>query len=304
MNPHDLIETARRLAGANPGQPTPTQADLRRTVSTAYYALFHCLAGAAADLLVGRTSRGSDATLFLPLVVGGFHDRRSTKAGSLSPATRLIAPIAREHVDHGPTTRRNPALTGRILRQGALQRWPKPLPPAPKSPYARDHRGFAPLSEHPWLPQFTVCSAAETLGGVRDSAGKAIDEHRVAAAVNHVFHFGNQASQTHGGESALEHGELHPLAILAANVGDAPQAHRAFPLRVRYVVGYENVHGSRWQHKRRVGWQVAAQVTGQQCRLNRRQRPTANWPAKQPMLDLHFLVRFPGSYQCRPALIA
>lgn len=60
VNPHELIETARRLAGANPGQPRSTQADLRRTVSTAYYALFHCLAGAAADLLAGRASRGSD----------------------------------------------------------------------------------------------------------------------------------------------------------------------------------------------------------------------------------------------------
>ena len=51
MNPHDLIQTARRLA--EPGAAQPTQADLRRAVSTAYYAQFHCLAGTAADLLAG-----------------------------------------------------------------------------------------------------------------------------------------------------------------------------------------------------------------------------------------------------------
>ena len=51
MNPRDLLDTARRLA--HPGAAQPTQADLRRAVSTAYYALFHCLAAAAADLLTG-----------------------------------------------------------------------------------------------------------------------------------------------------------------------------------------------------------------------------------------------------------
>ena len=53
VNPHDLIQTARRLA--EPGAAQPTQTDLRRAVSTAYYALFHCLAAAAADLLTGSS---------------------------------------------------------------------------------------------------------------------------------------------------------------------------------------------------------------------------------------------------------
>ena len=51
MNPRDLIQTARRLAESGAAQPT--KADLRRAVSTAYYALFHCLTAAAADLLTG-----------------------------------------------------------------------------------------------------------------------------------------------------------------------------------------------------------------------------------------------------------
>ena len=56
MNSRDLIETARGLTELSPRRPN--QANLRRAVSTAYYAVFHCLAGAAANLLVGR-SRGS-----------------------------------------------------------------------------------------------------------------------------------------------------------------------------------------------------------------------------------------------------
>ena len=58
MNPRDLLETARRLA--QPGESQPTQADLRRAVSTAYYALFHCLAAAAADLLTGSSSHSPE----------------------------------------------------------------------------------------------------------------------------------------------------------------------------------------------------------------------------------------------------
>ena len=53
MNPHDLIEAARALTDV--GCEHPTQARLRRAVSTAYYAVFHCLAGTAADLLIGRS---------------------------------------------------------------------------------------------------------------------------------------------------------------------------------------------------------------------------------------------------------
>ena len=51
MNSPDLIEAARTLAES--GGPPPTQARLRRAVSTAYYAMFHCLAASAADLFIG-----------------------------------------------------------------------------------------------------------------------------------------------------------------------------------------------------------------------------------------------------------
>ena len=52
MTPHNFLATAQDLAGANlRGRPRET--NLRRAVSTTYYALFHCLALCCADLLVG-----------------------------------------------------------------------------------------------------------------------------------------------------------------------------------------------------------------------------------------------------------
>ena len=52
MNSHDLIETARGLTELSPRRPS--QANLRRAVSTAYYAVFHCLAATVADALMGK----------------------------------------------------------------------------------------------------------------------------------------------------------------------------------------------------------------------------------------------------------
>ncbi len=56
MNPSDLIETASALL--SPAGGKPTEASLRRAVSSAYYALFHCLAHECANLLIGGS--GSD----------------------------------------------------------------------------------------------------------------------------------------------------------------------------------------------------------------------------------------------------
>ena len=53
MNAPDLIEAARTLAES--GDAPPTQAGLRRAISTAYYAMFHTLAASAADLFIGPT---------------------------------------------------------------------------------------------------------------------------------------------------------------------------------------------------------------------------------------------------------
>jgi uncharacterized protein (UPF0332 family) len=47
----DLIALAKRLAKASPNKPR--QADLKRAVSTAYYALFHAMAKNVADTMTG-----------------------------------------------------------------------------------------------------------------------------------------------------------------------------------------------------------------------------------------------------------
>ncbi len=46
----ELVDTARKLLGDG----ATTRADLRRAISTAYYAAFHALAELCADEIVGR----------------------------------------------------------------------------------------------------------------------------------------------------------------------------------------------------------------------------------------------------------
>ena len=54
---HDaLLNTAIELLSVRRG--LPPQANLRRAVSTIYYAMFHCLARCCADMLVGGNSAG------------------------------------------------------------------------------------------------------------------------------------------------------------------------------------------------------------------------------------------------------
>ena len=65
MDPHDLLQIATGLArGAiSGGMGRPRQAELRRAISAAYYALFHTLALCGANTLVGtmRTSQNRPA---------------------------------------------------------------------------------------------------------------------------------------------------------------------------------------------------------------------------------------------------
>ena len=51
MQPHNLLQSATLLATARKGKPS--QANLRRAISSAYYAMFHCLAKSCADLIIG-----------------------------------------------------------------------------------------------------------------------------------------------------------------------------------------------------------------------------------------------------------
>jgi uncharacterized protein (UPF0332 family) len=58
LNPDHLLEQAERLIAA-PSAGPPRQVDLRRALSAAYYAVFHCVATAAADEIVGKTQRNT-----------------------------------------------------------------------------------------------------------------------------------------------------------------------------------------------------------------------------------------------------
>ena len=55
-SPSGLIETAKKLAKTG-RRGKPRQTDLRRAISTVYYALFHTLSESCADLLVGKSAR-------------------------------------------------------------------------------------------------------------------------------------------------------------------------------------------------------------------------------------------------------
>ena len=64
MDPREFIRIARHLAsgGAGRRRGRPRQADLRRAVSAAYYAMFHALARSCANTLVGSTRASRDQT--------------------------------------------------------------------------------------------------------------------------------------------------------------------------------------------------------------------------------------------------
>ena len=53
IDPQELIGACYKLVPPA-STPTPTQADMRRAISTAYYALFHTLAASNAELIAGQ----------------------------------------------------------------------------------------------------------------------------------------------------------------------------------------------------------------------------------------------------------
>lgn len=59
INSDHLLDQAEKLA-APPSTGRPRQADLRRAISTAYYALFHAALTAAADYVIGASKRTTE----------------------------------------------------------------------------------------------------------------------------------------------------------------------------------------------------------------------------------------------------
>jgi hypothetical protein len=60
-DPNELLQQADALAT----KPGATQADLRRAISTAYYAVFHFCLTAAVDLVLGSSTRQTSAYAFV-----------------------------------------------------------------------------------------------------------------------------------------------------------------------------------------------------------------------------------------------
>ena len=92
MKAHDLIETATRLAGLD--QRRPTQANLCRAISTAYYAVFHSLARTAADVLIGQKSKEAWRQVYRALEHG-----RARSVCSNRQAMRIFPIEIREFTD-------------------------------------------------------------------------------------------------------------------------------------------------------------------------------------------------------------
>ncbi len=60
IDPQELIDTCHKLAPQS-AAPPPSQADLRRAISTAYYAVFHTLAASNAELIAGQPQSSMSA---------------------------------------------------------------------------------------------------------------------------------------------------------------------------------------------------------------------------------------------------
>jgi len=83
-NPQEFFDQANKLIAPHEGMK-PTQVDLRRAVSAAYYGLFHATVAAAADQFVGRTNplTGQYALAYRSVQHGRLRDK--CKANSCVP---------------------------------------------------------------------------------------------------------------------------------------------------------------------------------------------------------------------------
>jgi hypothetical protein len=92
--PRDLLATAQRLAVAN--SKKPRQSDLRRAVSSTYYAMFHTLAKVSADSLIGvsKAQRANRAWYQVYRALNHGPARAACKSGEISKFPRQIQNFA------------------------------------------------------------------------------------------------------------------------------------------------------------------------------------------------------------------
>ena len=96
MNPARLINIATQLALSS-GDTPERQDDLRRAVSTAYYATFHALANSNANALVGAPANNDDAMAWnrtYRALEHGAARNRFRHAGHMEPFPRAVREFA------------------------------------------------------------------------------------------------------------------------------------------------------------------------------------------------------------------
>ena len=81
MAPEHLLRIATDLAEANTGRPR--RADLCRALSTAYYAMFHCLACTCADRLAGRAGTVGSRSMWRRVYRTPEHRQAKTRCESM-----------------------------------------------------------------------------------------------------------------------------------------------------------------------------------------------------------------------------
>ena len=84
MEPEHLLQIATDLAEINTRRPR--RADLCRAVSTAYYALFHCLARTCADSLAGRSRSVGNRPMWRRVYRALEHRQAKTRCENVPPS--------------------------------------------------------------------------------------------------------------------------------------------------------------------------------------------------------------------------
>ena len=84
----DLLDIARRLA-----EDSLTQTDLRRAVSSAYYALFHAICQSNADTLVGEDPQSRDEAAWRQAYRALDHGYARQRSGQIKSNQRFSMPI-------------------------------------------------------------------------------------------------------------------------------------------------------------------------------------------------------------------
>jgi hypothetical protein len=84
MDPIDLLKHAEALLRSHKG--APKQIDLRRSISAAYYALFHCILRATADELIGSSAKARRSAAYALVYRGFEHSHMKAVCTDLSKA--------------------------------------------------------------------------------------------------------------------------------------------------------------------------------------------------------------------------